>query len=51
MNMGAIIEDTIHHIGVGDLYVIAGQSNAAGYGKDSIYNPSEIEVHLLRNRG
>ena len=28
--------DVIHHIGVGDVYVIAGQSNAVGYGKDYI---------------
>lgn len=43
--------DMIHHIGVGDLYVIAGQSNAVGYGKDPIYDPPEIGVHLFRNNG
>jgi hypothetical protein len=39
------------HIGVGDIFVIAGQSNAAGYGKDSAYDPPDMNVHLLRNRG
>jgi hypothetical protein len=40
-----------HHIGIGDVYVIAGQSNAAGYGKDFVYDPPEPGVHLLRNNG
>jgi hypothetical protein len=43
--------DMIHHIGVGDVYVIAGQSNAAGYGKDFVYDPPEPGIHLLRNSG
>ncbi len=43
--------DMRHHVGVGDVFVIAGQSNAAGYGKDSIYDPPELGVHLLRNSG
>ena len=43
--------DMIHHLGVGDLYVIAGQSNSAGYGKDPIYDPPEIGIHILRNCG
>lgn len=41
--------DMRHHLGVGDLYVIAGQSNSAGYGKDPFYDPPELGVHLLRN--
>ncbi|MDR1808659.1 MAG: sialate O-acetylesterase [Propionibacteriaceae bacterium] len=41
--------DLVHHVGVGDLYVIAGQSNAAGYGKDAVYDPPELGLHLLRN--
>ncbi len=41
--------DIIPHIGVGDLYVIAGQSNSAGYGKDFIYDPPELGVHLYKN--
>ena len=43
--------DMIHHIGVGDLFIIAGQSNAAGYGKDFVSDPPELGVHLLRNSG
>lgn len=38
------------HVGVGDLFVIAGQSNAAGYAKDSAYDPCEMGIHLYRNR-
>lgn len=41
--------DMIHHVGVGDVFVIAGQSNAAGYGKDPIFDPPEIGIHLLGN--
>lgn len=40
--------DARHHIGVGDVFVIAGQSNAAGYGRDPIFDPLELGVHLLR---
>lgn len=43
--------DMIHHIGIGDVYVIAGQSNSAGYGKDPIYDPPELGIHLLKNSG
>lgn len=43
--------DMIHHVGVGDLYVIAGQSNSAGYGKDPVYDPSEIGIHIFKNAG
>lgn len=43
--------DSIQHVGVGDVYLIAGQSNAAGYGKDIIYDPPMIGVHVLRNSG
>lgn len=41
--------DIASHIGVGDLYVIAGQSNSSGYGKDYIYDPPEMGVHILKN--
>lgn len=43
--------DMIHHLGVGDLFVIAGQSNSAGYGKDPVYDPPELGVHVFRNNG
>ncbi len=38
------------HLGVGDLFVIAGQSNAAGYAQDSIFDAPSMDVHLYRNR-
>lgn len=41
--------DFVFHIGVGDLYVIAGQSNSAGYGKTPINDPPEIGIHLYKN--
>lgn len=43
--------DMIRHLGVGDVYVIAGQSNSAGYGRDSVYDPPELGIHLLYNNG
>lgn len=43
--------DMIHHIGVGDLWVIAGQSNSAGYGKGPVNDPPEFGIHLFRNSG
>ena len=41
--------DTRQHWGVGDVWLIAGQSNCAGYGKDPVEDPSELGVHLLGN--
>lgn len=42
--------DTRLHIGVGDVFIIGGQSNSAGYGKDSAFDPPQLGVHLYRNR-
>jgi sialate O-acetylesterase len=39
--------DMRHFLGVGDLWVITGQSNSAGYGKGPVYDPPELGVHLL----
>jgi sialate O-acetylesterase len=36
-----------HHLGVGDIWVIAGQSNSAGYGKSPIFDPPEQGVHCF----
>ncbi|BBI35366.1 sialate O-acetylesterase [Cohnella abietis] len=47
----ALRGDMIHHVGVGDLWVIAGQSNAAGYGKGPVNDAPEMGIHLLRNSG
>ena len=48
------IDDGVHgdvcfHIGVGDLYVITGQSNSSGYGKTPACDEPESGVHLYRN--
>lgn len=41
--------DCIHHIGVGDLYVIAGQSNASGTGKGYAPDGPMLGVHQFAN--
>lgn len=38
------------HLGVGDLFIIAGQSNAAGCARDSAFDAPDLRVHLYRNR-
>ncbi|BBI32870.1 sialate O-acetylesterase [Cohnella abietis] len=43
--------DMIHHVAVGDIWVIAGQSNAAGYGRGPVNDPPEMGIHLLRHSG
>jgi hypothetical protein len=43
--------DMRHHLGVGDLYAIAGQSNAVGFGRDPIPDPPEPGVSMLRHNG
>ncbi|MBM7564895.1 sialate O-acetylesterase [Paenibacillus sacheonensis] len=47
----AVRGDMIHHLGIGDLWVIAGQSNAAGYGKGPFRDAPQLGIHLLRNNG
>ncbi|WP_158560299.1 sialate O-acetylesterase [Paenibacillus contaminans] len=41
--------DCIHHLGVGDIYVIAGQSNASGTGKGTVNDGPQLGVHLYGN--
>ncbi|MDD4849290.1 MAG: sialate O-acetylesterase [Gemmiger sp.] len=43
--------DCVLHLGVGDVFIIAGQSNAAGYSRDYAPDPPSMAVHLYRNRG
>ncbi len=43
--------DEIYHIGVGDVYIIAGQSNAWGTSKDNIEDPMNANVHMFRISG
>lgn len=42
--------DCVLHIGVGNLFIIAGQSNSAGYSRDFCLDPPSMDVHLYRNR-
>jgi sialate O-acetylesterase len=41
--------DMRHFLGVGDLWVIAGQSNSAGYGRGPYHDAAELGIHLFRN--
>ena len=41
----------VHHVGVGEVFMLAGQSNMAGYGRGVIYDPPELGVHLYANDG
>jgi sialate O-acetylesterase len=43
--------DMRHCLGVGDVWIIAGQSNSAGYGRGAYHDPAELGVHLFRNNG
>ena len=43
--------EMVRHIGVGDLYLIAGQSNAVGWGKDFIDDAPELGVHMQCSDG
>jgi hypothetical protein len=43
--------DMVHHIGVGDVFVVAGQSNACGRALAPIDDPPELGVHMLRYSG
>lgn len=43
--------DMVHHFGVGDVWLITGQSNAAGYGRMPIHDPPEIGIHMFRAAG
>ncbi|MDD6799576.1 MAG: sialate O-acetylesterase [Firmicutes bacterium] len=42
---------TVSNFGVGDVFVITGQSNMSGYGQDTAYDPPELGVHLYANDG
>ena len=43
--------DMVHHIGVGDIWVITGQSNSEGHGKSPAPDAPELGVHMFRARG
>lgn len=40
-----------HFVGIGDVYVIAGQSNSAGYGKGPVEDEPVIGIHALKYDG
>lgn len=42
--------DCVLHLGVGNLFIIAGQSNSSGYSRDYAFDPPSLDVHLFRNR-
>ena len=41
----------VSHVGVGDVWIIAGQSNADGNGRSAAYDPPELGIHQFRHRG
>lgn len=41
--------DYVHHLGVGDLWVVAGQSNSSGTGTGPVDDPPTLGVHLFGN--
>jgi len=43
--------DMIHHLGVGDVWVIAGQSNSAGYGKAPVDDGPQLGIHMFHASG
>lgn len=43
--------DRIMHVGVGDVFVIAGQSNASGTSSDIVCDPLDLSVHAFKLRG
>jgi len=45
----SVFGDIIHHLGIGDVYVIAGQSNSSGYGQGVANDAPEIGVSVYRN--
>lgn len=47
----AIPAAAVFHIGVGEVFLIAGQSNASGTGKTPGFDPPHPLVHLCRNNG
>ncbi|MCD8351903.1 MAG: sialate O-acetylesterase [Planctomycetaceae bacterium] len=40
--------DQIHHLCVGDLWIIAGDDNALGFGHGAVDDPPEFGVHMFR---
>lgn len=47
----AVRGDMRHFLGVGDVWIVAGQSNAAGYGRAPAGDAPELGLHMLRQDG
>lgn len=43
--------DMIHHVGVGDIWLIAGQSNATGYAREAANEGPQLGIHMFRANG
>lgn len=43
--------DKRFHVGIGEVFVIAGQSNAVGFGREPYGDPPRLGIHILRNNG
>lgn len=43
--------DAVHHVGVGDVYLVLGQSNAAGRARDQVDDAPALGVHHYRADG
>ncbi len=43
--------DMVHHVGVGDVWLILGQSNAEGHGKTPVCDPPEPGTHTFHASG
>ena len=43
--------DLVRHVGVGDVYLVLGQSNAAGRARDQVEDGPQIGVHQYRAEG
>ncbi len=41
----------VYHVGVGEIFVMAGQSNMSAYSRDPAYDPSELGISLFDNSG
>ncbi|MCQ2485077.1 MAG: sialate O-acetylesterase [Clostridia bacterium] len=41
----------VYHVGVGDVFVMAGQSNMSGYSRDPAYDPPQLGISLFDNSG
>lgn len=50
-SVGASRGDMVHHVGVGEVWLIAGQSNAEGYGRKPVDDGPTLGIHSFRNHG